>query len=230
MPTTEDRNNAHSSILCIDTSSAQGAIALYDGRTLSSRSWPAERSHTTTLLSEIHHLLEEAAIAVGDLAAIGLAIGPGAFTGLRVGFGVAKGFHLATSVPLISVSTLQAAALPFAVCGNPVLATVSAGRGRLAWARYERGVDRLLETQSPQNGTIEALVAEIQLLGPRSLTVTGELDEEQERLIFGLSDVLLPPRPLRVRQPGALAELAWQQWQQGSLDDVAALEPIYLSR
>ena len=88
-------------ILSIDTSSSQGGIALYDGRRLSTRSWPAERSHTTTLLSEIHHLLDRAEIRVRELAAVAIATGPGAFTGLRVGFGVAKGFHLATGVPLI---------------------------------------------------------------------------------------------------------------------------------
>ena len=230
MSTAKDEITKRPSLLCIDTSSTQGAIALFDGQTLSSRSWPAERSHTTTVLAEVHHLLEEAGVTVGELAVIGLALGPGAFTGLRVGFGVAKGFHLATDVPLIGVSTLQVAALPFALCGYPVIATVSAGRGRLAWARYEQGDVGLLETQSPRNGTIEALVAEIQLLGPPPLLITGELDEEQEEFIAGISGVLLPPRSLRIRQPGALAELAWRRWQQGRLDDVATLEPIYLAR
>src|SRR5688500_17914581 len=93
-------------ILTIDTSSGQGGIALYDGHSLSSRTWPADRAHTTTLLSEIHHLLDRAGVQVRDLAAVGIAVGPGAFTGLRVGFGVAKGFHLATGLPLIGVHTL----------------------------------------------------------------------------------------------------------------------------
>src|SRR4051794_11108861 len=101
-------------ILSIDTSSSQGGIALYDGRTLSTRSFPAKRSHTTMLLSEIHHLLDRAEISVRELAAVAIATGPGAFTGLRVGFGVAKGFHLATKVPLIGISTLDATALGFA--------------------------------------------------------------------------------------------------------------------
>src|ERR671918_265529 len=111
-------------ILSIDTSSGQGGIALYDGRTISTRSWPADRSHTTTLLSEIHHLLDRAEVRVRELAAVAIATGPGAFTGLRVGFGIAKGFHLATGVPLIGVPTLEVTALGFATCGTPIIAVV----------------------------------------------------------------------------------------------------------
>ena len=63
-------------ILSIDTSSGQGGVALYDGRRLSTRSWPADRSHTTTLLSEIHQLLDRAEIRVRELAAVAIATGP----------------------------------------------------------------------------------------------------------------------------------------------------------
>src|SRR5215217_8191778 len=109
----------HPRILSIDTSSSQAGIALYDGRTLSTRSFPAERSHTTTLLFEIHHLLDRASISARELAAVAIATGPGAFTGLRVGFGIGKGFHLATEVPLIGISTLEATTFSFAACATP---------------------------------------------------------------------------------------------------------------
>src|ERR671910_2807739 len=141
-------------ILSIDTSSSQGGIALYDGRTISTRSFPAERSHTTTLLSEIHHLLDRAEISVRELAAVAIATGPGTFTGLRVGFGVAKGFHLASGVPLIGIPTLEATALGVAICGIPVIAVVGAGRGRLVWARYDVSAEGLAQSRSPRNGTV----------------------------------------------------------------------------
>src|SRR5215212_99716 len=159
-------------ILSIDTSTGQVGIALYDGRTLSTRSWPADRSHTTTLLSEIHHLLDRGEANVRELAAVAIATGPGAFTGLRVGFGVAKGFHLATEVPLIGISTLESTALGFATCGSPVVAVIGAGRGRLVWARYEAssgGVDQL---RPARNGTVSELVEELR--GSGRVLVTGE--------------------------------------------------------
>jgi tRNA threonylcarbamoyladenosine biosynthesis protein TsaB len=215
-------------LLAIDTSSAQGGIALYDGQLLSLRSWPAERSHTTTVLAEIHRLLSASELEIRDLAAIAVAVGPGAFTGLRVGFGVAKGFHLATGVPLIGVSTLEATALPFALCGEPVVATVAAGRGRLVWARYAPDEEGLAETHPPRNGTITELVDELRVAGP--VFVVGEIEDDQARLIGSVDGVAIPPRALRARQPSALAELGWRRWQSGSVDNAIALEPIYLSR
>jgi tRNA threonylcarbamoyladenosine biosynthesis protein TsaB len=215
-------------LLTIDTASAQGGVALYDGRALSTRSWPADRSHTTTLLAEIHHLLDAAALGVPDLAAVGVAIGPGAFTGLRVGLGAAKGFHLATGVPLIGISTLEAAALPFAACGVPVVAAVAAGRGRLVWAHYAPRDGRLSEITLPRNGTVNELADEARQTS--AVLVTGELDTEQAETVACLPTVTLPPAPLRVRQPAALAELGWRRLLAGALDDAAALEPIYPTR
>jgi tRNA threonylcarbamoyladenosine biosynthesis protein TsaB len=215
-------------ILSIDTSSGQGGVALYDGRRLSTRSWPADRSHTTTLLSEIHQLLDRAEISVRELAAVAIATGPGTFTGLRVGFGVAKGFHLAASVPLIGVPTLEATALAFVSCMSPIVAVVGAGRGRLVWARFEASTEGLTQSRAPQNGTVSELIDELNGSGP--VLITGEFDEDQAGLFDRIVGVSMPPAALRIRHPGALAELAWRRWQAGQLDDARTIEPVYLSR
>jgi tRNA threonylcarbamoyladenosine biosynthesis protein TsaB len=215
-------------ILSIDTSSGQGGVALYDGRRLSTRSWPADRSHTTTLLSEIHQLLDRAEISVRELAAVAIATGPGTFTGLRVGFGVAKGFHLAAGVPLIGVPTLEATALAFVSCMSPIVAVVGAGRGRLVWARFEASTEGLTQSRAPQNGTVSELIDELNGSGP--VLITGEFDEDQAGLFDRIVGVSMPPAALRIRHPGALAELAWRRWQAGQLDDARTIEPVYLSR
>jgi tRNA threonylcarbamoyladenosine biosynthesis protein TsaB len=216
------------SILSIDTSSGQGSIALYDGRRVSTRSWPADRSHTTTLLSEIHQLLGRAEVSVRELGAIAIATGPGAFTALRVGFGVAKGFHLATEVPLIGVPTLEATAFALASCKSPIVAVVGAGRSRLVWARYEAGPEGLVQVFAPRNGTASELAEELNRSDP--VLVTGEIDDDQAQLIDRIDGVSVPPKPLRMRQPGALAELAWRRWQAGGIDEATTIEPVYLSR
>jgi tRNA threonylcarbamoyladenosine biosynthesis protein TsaB len=215
-------------ILAIDTSSARGGIAWYDGARLSMRCWPAERSHTTTLLAEIHHLLDADGLGPRDMAAIAVAIGPGAFTGLRVGVGVAKGFHLATGVPLIGISTLEATALPFAVCGKPIVATVPAGRGRLVWAHYRADGADVVETRPPRNGTVAEFVDELTIAN--GVIVAGDLADGSSAAIAGIKGVILPSPALRIRQPPGLAELGWRRTRAGRFDDATALEPIYLSR
>jgi tRNA threonylcarbamoyladenosine biosynthesis protein TsaB len=180
------------------------------------------------LLSEIHQLLDRAEVRVRDLAAIAIATGPGAFTGLRVGFGVAKGFHLATGVPLIGIPTLEATALAVASCGTPIVAVVGAGRGRLVWARYEDSTEGLLQVRAPRNGTVDELKEELDGSGP--VLVTGEIAQDQTGLIDQIDGVSVPPVALRLRQPAALAELAWRRWRAGDVDNAGAIEPLYLSR
>lgn len=228
MPAPPPPESEQRPILAIDTSSAQGGAALYDGQRLSLRSWPADRSHTTTVLRELHHLLDAEGFGARGLAAIVVAIGPGAFTGLRVGIGVAKGFHLANDVPLIGVSTLEATALPFACCGGPIVATIAAGRGRLVWAHYEPSESGVAESRSPRNGTAIELAEELRFAG--AVIIAGELDDDQVAIIASVEHVSIPPRALRSRQPSALAEIGWRRWRSGAVDDAAMLEPTYLSR
>lgn len=217
-------------ILVIDTSTAQGAVALYDGQRISSRSWPAERNHTTTSLAQIHRLLDDAGITSDTLAAIGVATGPGAFTALRVGMGLAKGFHLAANTPLVGVSTLLATALPFSGLGHPIIATLPAGRGRLVWARYEGTSPAMPELDAPRNGDLPTLLAELAGEPGTPVIIAGELESGQAEALAALPHVLVPPLALRQRQPGAFAELTWRAWRAGDVADPAALEPVYLSR
>ncbi len=215
-------------ILALDTSSAQGGVALYNGQRLSLRSWPADRSHTRTALGEIHHVLDAEGLAPDGLAAIAVAVGPGAFTGLRVGIGIGKGFHLATAVPLIGISTLEATALPFAFCGLPIVSVITVGRGRSVWAYYLPGGPGVVETRPPRNGTALDLVEELR--AAESVVVAGELDDEQVARITEATRATVPPRTIRLRQAAAVAEVGWRRWLAGSVDDAATLEPVYLSR
>ncbi len=154
-------------VLTIDTSSSHGSVALYDGQSLSTRSWPAGRSHSTTLLSEIHHLLDTAKVEVASLAAIGVqsvrARSPVSALGsawLRVSPGHGH--------PLIAVSTLEATAMPFAGCGRIVVPVVAAGRGRLTWAPYSPTGDGLQATELPRNSTIDELAETLRVDTPLS--------------------------------------------------------------
>jgi tRNA threonylcarbamoyladenosine biosynthesis protein TsaB len=217
-------------ILVIDTSTAQGCVVLYDGLHLSARSWPADRTHTTTLLGEIHHLLAGVGIASDALAAVAVTSGPGAFTALRVGMGVAKGFHLAADTPLIDIPTLEATALPYALAHDLIIATLPAGRGRLVWQHYAGAGNDVTSHSEPRNGTVDDLIAELSATPDLRFVIAGELAPEHADVLAAIENAVVPPAALRYRQPGALAELAWRKWQAQELADPTRLEPIYLSR
>jgi tRNA threonylcarbamoyladenosine biosynthesis protein TsaB len=217
-------------ILVIDTSTAQGSVALYDGLHLSTRSWPADRNHTTTLLGEIHHVLAAAGISSDALAAVAVTSGPGSFTALRVGMGVAKGFHLAADTPLIAIPTLEATALSFAAGDRNIVATLPAGRGRLVWQPFASAGNAVSPLAEPRNGTGDDLVADLTAAPDSIFVIAGEVAPAHADQLAAVPNAVLPPATLRYRQPGAMAELAWRKWHAQDLADPMLLEPVYLSR
>jgi hypothetical protein len=59
--------------------------------------------------------------------------------------------------------------------------------------------------------------------------VCGELAEEERRLLARKrKNVILASPAGALRRPAFLAELGWQRWQAGAVDDPASLAPIYL--
>lgn len=214
-------------LLAIDSSTDQAGVALFDGQRLAELSWTAGRTQTTSLLSEIDHLLHLQGVVLNDIAAIAVATGPGAFSGLRVGFGIAKGLSLARGTPLLGVPTLDAAALPWSDRDTPVIAVVQAGRGRIVWAEYGRVDGAWPQTAPPLNGTPAELIDRCTEFSP-GVTVTGELGDALVTELKSLPGIAVPDTALRLRRPGSVAELAWARHTRGESDDPGSLAPVYL--
>jgi len=217
-------------LLAIDTSSAQAGIALRSGERVASLAWHAGRSHTVSLLPQIHRLLELQDHSVSALTGLAIALGPGAFTGLRVGLSVAKGLSFALDLPLVGVSTLEATALPFLGPDRITVAAVAAGRGRLVWASYEPGVDDApLAVTAPRNATPRELLDALASLD-RPSVIVGEVPSDLDREIAARAGAAVVPTLLGWRRPEALLALAGVRLDAGKADDPANLEPIYLGR
>lgn len=62
--------------------------------------------HAEALMPMIQGVMEGAGLRFADLDRIAVTIGPGTFTGVRVGVAAARGFGVATGLPLVGVSSL----------------------------------------------------------------------------------------------------------------------------
>jgi tRNA threonylcarbamoyladenosine biosynthesis protein TsaB len=63
----------------------------------------------------------------------------------------------------------------------------------------------------------------------KPVLVCGELSaDERSRLMRKFKNVCVSSPAQCVRRPGLLAELAWQKWQAGKIDQAATLAPIYI--
>ncbi|HEY0739137.1 MAG TPA: tRNA (adenosine(37)-N6)-threonylcarbamoyltransferase complex dimerization subunit type 1 TsaB [Herpetosiphonaceae bacterium] len=211
-------------LLAIDTSTYDTGVALYNGRVLAECAWFSDRRHAEQVLPLIDVLLRNLDAAPADLTAIAVALGPGSWSGLRVGMSLAKSLAVAQELPLIGVPTLDVLAFPHRHGALPVVPMVRLGRDRYGAAVFRHAAG--WEQAGPlYNLSLEELPG---------LTDTGlfcgDVDQAARALLIErLGDAAAFAEGAdNVRRPAALAELAWSRLQSGSVDDVTALEPIYL--
>lgn len=196
-------------LAAIDTSSDRAGVALFDGSIAGVIAWNARRNHTVTTLAQLDHLLHLTGIELGSLRAVAVATGPGSFSALRVGLSTAKGLSFSLGIPLLGISTTHAIAAQLDWADRPVVAVMTAGRGRVVWSRFEGG--ELIE--GPRNTT----VAELNESTGDAL-IAGETE-----LLDGIEVVQLPAGG-RVEQ---IARIGWARLLAGERDDAALLEPVY---
>lgn len=216
-------------LLAIDTSNSLASIALGppgqdSGQVGAEITWNAGRHQTTTVLTEVDHVLRLAGIDVSALGAVAVATGPGAFNALRVGMSVAKGLAFSMDLPIFGVGTLDIAAHAFVHAGQPVRAFVEAGRGRVVTGDYRRTGKGL----EPRGALIHRTPDELGegLLEPTLLA--GELNEDDRELLSGMPNVVLPSPGAARRRAATLLDLAAIRWRDGEADDLLALEPLYI--
>lgn len=196
-------------LAAIDTSSDRAGVALFDGSNIDVVAWNARRNHTVTTLQEIDHLLRLSGIELGVLGAVAVATGPGSFSALRVGSSIAKGLSFSLNIPLLGISTTDAIAAQLQWTGRPVIAVMTAGRGRVVWSRYDSGA----LVDGPRNTTVAELKDAV-----GDALVAGET-----KLLDGITSIELPAGG-RVEQ---IARLGWTRFTRGERDDSAMIEPLY---
>ncbi|MDP2931281.1 MAG: tRNA (adenosine(37)-N6)-threonylcarbamoyltransferase complex dimerization subunit type 1 TsaB [Chloroflexota bacterium] len=215
--------------LAIDTSTDMASLALLqDDSILAELTWRCGRNHTTELLPQLMHLLSQAKLNIKAASGIIVARGPGSYNGLRVGVSTAKGLALSLGCPVVGVSTLEAAAYPYAATGLPVCAILGAGRSEIAAATYRQQRHRWHQLVDEHITTVDALCSQITsktvFCGEISPLMAAELKERLKQ------KAIIPSAAARLRRAGFLAELGIKRLAAGDFDDPATLQPIYLRR
>lgn len=217
-------------LLAVDTSTTWIGLALYDGtRVLGEMTFQSRNHHTVELSPAVREILDRCGVRVNELQALGVALGPGSFTSLRIGLALVKGMALALRIPVVGVPTLDAlvAAQPVPDSAGPqqLAAVLHAGRGRLAVAWYEIQDGAWKPASEPQITTAEELVLKLN----KPTLVVGEMGAEERQVLSRRWKNAIVASPAQcLRRPSFLAEIAWQRYQNGQVDEVISLSPIYL--
>ena len=214
-------------LLAVDTSTQSVGIALFDGnQILCEESWISLRYHTVELANAVQSNLFRAGLSAADLHVLAIAIGPGSFTGLRIGLALIKGIAYTHQLPVIGIPTLDITARAVPVGDTKLAAVLQAGRDRLAvgWYKAEEGsweADGLVE-----NLTFDELLKKID----QPCILTGEINEDIRQSVEDHDLIEAVSPTLALRSPKYLAELAWNRWQDGKVDDLLTLSPTYLHK
>lgn len=201
-------------------------MALYDGsQVLGEQLWHSKNRHTVELAPAVDRMLASCGVVPDDLKALAVAIGPGSFTGLRIGLAMIKGLALGLHIPVIGIPTLEILAAAQPLAEYPLLAVLQAGRGRLAVQKFAVTNGKWSQAGEVSLAHLEDLVEMV----VEPILICGELTStDRTQIKTSIPEALLAPPALSIRRPSYLAELAWQRWQAGSVDDVVTLHPIYL--
>jgi tRNA threonylcarbamoyladenosine biosynthesis protein TsaB len=230
-------------IVALDSTSRAGSVALWrDGRVIASRPGDPTVSHSTRLPGELLGLLAEHQLALADATHLALALGPGSLTGLRVGVATIQGLAIATGVPVVGVSALDAMAWT-GVTGAPappvfVASCKDAARQEVFTTLHRVAppgtpeaseVPGLTTVESPAVGTLDDVLdrwrpivagQRLVLAGDRGVLEAGEWSRLCAPVDPVPADVLAP----------AIAVLAAHRGARGEAGPPHALRPLYVRR
>lgn len=219
-------------LLAIETATLEAGVALMDDTHLIAEyRFNAKMSHTERLLAAIDTLLTGHDTPVPDLNAIAISMGPGSFTGLRVGLATAKGLALATSIPLIPISTFEAMAATFPYSHHRIVPLLTAKRGEVYWASFlnpdQQPIRLQADTVSPIVEALDQIASWIEKREEPILFV-GEGALQHKDLILKRFEkrALFPPRMLQFPLVSAVAEIGFSCLLKGEVVSCDQLLPL----
>jgi len=89
------------------------------------------RGHAEAVVPMVASVMADSGLRYDQLDAIAVTIGPGTFTGIRIGLAAARGLALASSRPMVGITTLEAIAHGAQANKRSVLVLLDARKGQL---------------------------------------------------------------------------------------------------
>lgn len=131
-------------MLALDTATAASSVAACDGGTVLAQrcEWMA-KGQAERIVPMLAEVTAEAGWSFAEIELIATTLGPGSFTGIRAGLAVARALALATGIPTVGVSTLEAMA---AVVddGTGVVCVIAGRQGSIFAQRFPDGEAQVL--------------------------------------------------------------------------------------
>jgi tRNA threonylcarbamoyladenosine biosynthesis protein TsaB len=209
-------------LLALDTALAACSAAVLDtadGGIIASESLAMTRGHAEALMPLLARVMQTSGLAFRDLDRIVVTTGPGSFTGMRVGIAAARGFGVATKVPVVGVTTLSAYAAPYLGTDDrsPVIVVIDARHSHVYLQAFAPGGRTLIAPR------IAPLSEAVRAASEASSHIVGSA---AQLVATGLAQTAPPPMTVDARDAPDIAWIA----QMGAVapDPQAPPKPQYL--
>jgi tRNA threonylcarbamoyladenosine biosynthesis protein TsaB len=216
-------------ILAFDTSSRCFVCGVVEGqRVAAHESGASPTAPSEGLLPMIHRCLDGTGLGLADIDVVVPGRGPGSFTGTRIALSTAKGIALGSGLPVVAVSSLEAAAVDAGRQG-PVLVALDARKGEIllaayAWSR-STGLRTLLEPGLVVPGDVPGAISHLGEQVP--VPVRGDAPAAYPDAFPRDRCAPEPDGSPLVSSPLSLARLAAERIERRAWDDPDDLEPLY---
>ncbi len=209
-------------LAAVDTSTALGSVALFDGeRLVAEDARSVANAHGESLMPMIDALFARAGVRPADVRRWGVGIGPGSFTGVRIGVATVKGITLATGAEVVGVTSLDAVAAGVRVEEGVAVASVLSALRQELFVQVLRGTEVLLP---PSHVKIEHAAECLRPLLCKKLVLVGEGASFVDRLALPFATEVHTEPPHDVARAVSIGRLAMLRVP----DDAATLEPLYV--
>ena len=214
-------------VLGIETSSRVVSVALLrDGIPSSSCERVTLQPRADDLRALVEGVLTDARATLDELTGIALSIGPGSFTGLRIGASFVKGLALGTSLPVVSVPTLDAIAHNVWGARGTIIVLLDAKQHKVYAAAYQWQGERLNKLS---RGCLETIASLHPWLKRGTLFLGDGVEAYAATLRRRLTRrLVIAPRELWWPRAVTVARLGAAALARGRHVDPKTLTPVYL--
>ncbi len=213
--------------LAIDTSTDIASLELVqESEVLAELTWRSGRNHSTQLMPNLSHLLEQVRLSIQSASGVIVAKGPGSYNGLRVGISTAKGLAFSLGIPIVGISTLEVEAYQQAETGLPICPIFNAGREEIATAIYQKKDNKWCQLMAEHITTIDHLCSQITtktiFCGESIPFIATQLRKQLKQ------KAIIPGSAARLRRAGFLAELGLKRLKASDFHNPTTLQQLYL--
>jgi len=214
-------------ILGIDTSTDICGVAITEDKTLITEFRSnIKRAHAEKIIHAIDRVLGDVNLELNDLDGIAISIGPGSFTGLRIGMAAIKGLALATNLPVVSVTSLDALVLQAYFWDGQICPLIKAQADEAYTALYCFREGQLVRTTDYQLITLDSLQ---KLINQKTIIINVGMKNLPQFIVGELEKMVqVAPPEFSMTSGYFIALRGYDKFIQEEVEDIDKLEPFYL--